>query len=274
MHIIDISSYESHIDWDIVAREVDFVILRASVGMNKDKKYLEFTTAMDQRNIPYHAYHYVKATDIELAKTEASIFAEATSGTKPLFYIIDAEYANIEAKNARPIMEAFEEELRKLKGSRIQVALYIGHHLYEKWNLDYSRYAYIWIPRYGTNSGNPEKLPKYPCDLWQYTDKGHINGIKEDVDLNQLTGSKPLSFFTTKPITLRHTLKKGNRGGNVKELQKILINKGYNIGDYGVDGDFGDATEAAVKEFQRDHELVIDGIVGKKTWEKIYEKLG
>lgn len=271
MYIIDISSYEPTVNWDIVAKEVDFVILRASVGVNRDRKYNEFASQMQQRNIPYHAYHYVKAMSIESTKEEAKVFAEATDGTNPLFYIIDAEYSGIEAKNARFIMEAFENELRRIKGSKIQVALYIGHHLYEKWNLDYSRYAYVWIPRYGTNSGKPEKMPKYPCDLWQYTDKGYINGIKENVDLNQLTGSKPLSFFITKPITLRHTLKKGSKGGNVKELQKMLIKEGYDIGDHGVDGDFGDATESAVKSFQKDHELVIDGIVGKRTWEKIYE---
>ena len=35
---------------------------------------------------------------------------------------------------------------------------------------------------------------------------------------------------------------------------------------YGADGDFGSATEKAVKQFQRDWNLQQDGVVGPKTW--------
>ena len=40
---------------------------------------------------------------------------------------------------------------------------------------------------------------------------------------------------------------------------------GYSVGPCGIDGDFGRATLAAVKAFQSDHGLVVDGIVGSKT---------
>ena len=33
-----------------------------------------------------------------------------------------------------------------------------------------------------------------------------------------------------------------------------------------IDGDYGRGTEAAVKSFQKDHELTADGICGPKTW--------
>ncbi len=41
---------------------------------------------------------------------------------------------------------------------------------------------------------------------------------------------------------------------------------GYDLGKYGTDGKFGKATENAVKAFQRDQELTVDGIVGPATW--------
>lgn len=67
------------------------------------------------------------------------------------------------------------------------------------------------------------------------------------------------------------TLKKGSTGEYVTLLQSKLKNKGYDLGKYGVDGDFGSATLAAVKAFQKDNGLEVDGIVGKKTWEKLME---
>jgi len=49
----------------------------------------------------------------------------------------------------------------------------------------------------------------------------------------------------------------------------MLDRMGYDLGSYGVDGDFGSATEAAVKSFQSDHGLTVDGIVGKNTWAEL-----
>ena len=67
----------------------------------------------------------------------------------------------------------------------------------------------------------------------------------------------------------RPTIRRGSTGAYVKEAQTILYNLGYNIGPYGIDGDFGNATERAVKEFQRDHSLNQDGVVGPLTWDAL-----
>ena len=69
----------------------------------------------------------------------------------------------------------------------------------------------------------------------------------------------------------RPTLRKGNRNAYVKEMQIMLDKLGYNLGICGVDGDYGTATEKAVKEFQRDHGLTQDGICGPKTWAALEE---
>ena len=60
-------------------------------------------------------------------------------------------------------------------------------------------------------------------------------------------------------------LTNGCEGTDVKELQSDLIRLGYDCGRWGADGDFGDATELAVKAFQRDHGLTADGECGPRT---------
>ena len=65
------------------------------------------------------------------------------------------------------------------------------------------------------------------------------------------------------------TLKRGSKGDAVKIIQEKLIARGYSCGASGVDGDFGSATEKAVKAFQKDHNLKVDGIVGAKTYEAL-----
>lgn len=63
----------------------------------------------------------------------------------------------------------------------------------------------------------------------------------------------------------KRTLRNGSYGEDVKTLQTCLIELGYDCGRYGADGEFGDATEIAVKHFQRDNKLEADGIVGRLT---------
>ena len=64
-------------------------------------------------------------------------------------------------------------------------------------------------------------------------------------------------------------LKKGSRNSYVTILQKILVEKGYD--PKGIDGIFGPGCLAAVKQFQKDNGLVVDGCVGPKTWAALYK---
>ena len=64
------------------------------------------------------------------------------------------------------------------------------------------------------------------------------------------------------------TLKKGSSGAAVKELQGLLIAKGYD--PKGVDGQFGPGCDAAVKKFQKDAGLKVNGIVDDPTWIALY----
>ena len=62
------------------------------------------------------------------------------------------------------------------------------------------------------------------------------------------------------------TLRRGSKGDAIRELQTMLDKLGYDLGPCGIDGDFGKATEAAVRSFQSDHRLTVDGIAGPATY--------
>jgi hypothetical protein len=66
--------------------------------------------------------------------------------------------------------------------------------------------------------------------------------------------------------TDRPTLRKGSKGEWVTVLQTKLAMLGYDLGSCGIDGDYGRATVAAVREFQKDVGLSADGICGPLTW--------
>jgi len=63
-------------------------------------------------------------------------------------------------------------------------------------------------------------------------------------------------------------LKLGSKGPDVVKLQRRLNALGYKLV---VDGEFGKMTEAAVKSFQKNHNIAVDGIVGDKTWGALFK---
>ena len=68
------------------------------------------------------------------------------------------------------------------------------------------------------------------------------------------------------PGTVKPTLRRGDAGPYVTLAQTELLQRGYDLGGFGADGKFGAATEKAVRTFQQDWDLTVDGIIGPKTW--------
>ena len=62
-------------------------------------------------------------------------------------------------------------------------------------------------------------------------------------------------------------ISKGAKGNITKTLQGLLICNGY--GTNGFDGIFGNGTDSAVREYQSDNGLYVDGIAGKNTFSKL-----
>ena len=86
-------------------------------------------------------------------------------------------------------------------------------------------------------------------------------------------GSSSRVTATPKPtatpnLTNARYLTIGSSGSDVKRLQKRLIDLGWMSGS--ADGDYGGATEAAVKAFQKKSGIWNDGIAGPDTQTKLY----
>lgn len=278
MKIADISTYQGNINWERARKELDFVIFRSSVGSKQDNKYI--FNAMNC-GIPFGVYHYFKAGTAEEAEKEAKFFYECATqeGLEPLFFCPDIEYETQTSKTTKVVCQTILDTLRFLGAKK--VGLYIGQSRYSYIRDIKDYFDFIWIPRYGKNTGEVDEnyAPKYPCDIWQYTSMGHVDGIPTRVDLNILYGEKDLEWFIHNGLRIEpplkrsifylkgNTLRKNDNNKAVAELQLLLSSFGYLCGRK--DGFFDDNTEKALKAFQKDHGLTADGICGPKTINKI-----
>jgi peptidoglycan hydrolase-like protein with peptidoglycan-binding domain len=109
--------------------------------------------------------------------------------------------------------------------------------------------------------------------IWQYTSTATLNGVS-NVDMNAYQGS--LADFQAQVSSgaqsdANPTLTEGDTGQAVKTLQTRLNVWGATLT---VDGDFGAATLAAVKAFQTQQKLTVDGIVGPQSWSALNQNPG
>lgn len=113
----------------------------------------------------------------------------------------------------------------------------------------------------------------------QFLLKAHGHNLSADGIFGPITQSKVEDFQTQNNLiedgfvgpetwqVLIIQVSQGTNGPEVRAVQTLLKDKfGYTIN---VDGIFGPATAGKVKDFQTANGLVVDGIVGPKTWEKL-----
>lgn len=98
-----------------------------------------------------------------------------------------------------------------------------------------------------------------PQHLWNGLGMGYdLATLKRDVKA-AMRGSSSTSTGSSKPV-----LMVGSRGQDVYKLQSRLKELGYY--PHTIDSVFGAKTKACVMQFQKEHNLVQDGIVGVLTW--------
>ena len=105
---------------------------------------------------------------------------------------------------------------------------------------------------------------KFKDDIFQ----GIGNSIPNIVEAPQSIPTQPQPIPTPQP-TPRNYLKKGDRNDDVKVMQQMLNNCGYNCGT--ADGIFGVNTETQLISFQKANGLVADGIYGNASKSKLEE---
>ena len=102
-------------------------------------------------------------------------------------------------------------------------------------------------------------------------DYGQAIGISDDSKEKE-TGNPGAAVIAEKPavtvVADFYTVKQGCKGGAVRRLQTWLNDLGAVLQ---TDGEFGPATDTAVRSFQQAHGLVVDGIVGRNTWTALAE---
>ena len=114
---------------------------------------------------------------------------------------------------------------------------------------------------------NQKTLMKY--GLFKPLTKGNNTSIYEDwhiQPIETLNIKDKKSIEPSESMNFIETVKLGDKGSAVKYLQSKLVLKGYKLV---VDGDFGNKTLEAVKDFQNKNGMVGDGIVGRMTWNKL-----
>ena len=97
-------------------------------------------------------------------------------------------------------------------------------------------------------------------------------GLCKYYGVTYATGSapEPAPVVKTDECSIKlPVLRKGSQGAPVKALQHLLIGNGCSCGSYGADGDFGAATDTALKAYQKSKGITVDGIAGAETWNKL-----
>ena len=185
---IDVSAWNGKIDWSLAKQDIEFAILRAGFGRltsQKDGQFENNYKGCKGNNITFGVYWYNYATTVEDAKKEAQACIEVLKGKTfdmPVWY--DIEENNVFAtgkENVSKIADTFCQELKKA-GFKVGIYSFYAA-LLSSFTDDVKNKYDIWLANVG-NGGYPLSKTNYGGhkEMWQYSWKGTIKGIKGDVD--------------------------------------------------------------------------------------------
>ena len=281
---IDVSSYQGTINWWAVKQNgIDFAILKViRKDLNSDKKFEENWKNCEAYGMKVQGvYNYSYATTVAKARSDAKRVIAILGNRKPMVWmdVEDAVMKNL-GKNLISIINAYG---KVITDAGLAFGVYTGESFYKTYIKPYGGVSYpMWIARYGKNNGkcDVKYQPQVPNMVgWQYTSKGRVSGIVGNVDMNvwyeDLDAVYGDSTSHSNPYTEPERLLYYNRlammkGNDVKWVQYELVRKGFMSsvnakGKTNIDGYFGKTTSDAVKSFQKNVGIKVDGKIGAVT---------
>ena len=191
---IDVSKYQGTIDWKKVkASGVQFVIIRAGYrgyGTGKlveDVNFKANIKGATAAGLDVGIYFFSQAIDEREAVEEASLSVELVKGYKikyPIFIDTETSGGNgsgradgLTVQQRTAVCKAFCETIQS---AGYKAGIYTSKSWFEK-KLDMSQLGQfrVWLAQW---TDKPTYSGKF--DVWQYTSKGQVDGIKGNVDMN------------------------------------------------------------------------------------------
>jgi lysozyme len=187
---IDVSHYQGEIDWAKLKKDEnpDFVIIRATAGKDgKDKRFDKNWKEAGEQKCLRGAYHYYRPD--ENSTEQANFFIKNVNLNEgDLPPVLDIEkYSRVQSLSS---LKAGLLNWLKIVEEHYDVTpiLYTYNKFYTSTIIHDNRFDKypLWIAWYNIN-GNPDDVSSNWV-FWQFTDKGRVNGIEGDVDLNVFNG--------------------------------------------------------------------------------------
>lgn len=188
---IDVSKYQGNIDWGAVAASgINFAIIRvgyrgsSSGALIQDPNFKKNISGATKAGIKVGLYFFTQAVNEAEAVEEASMAMSLASGYKVTYPIfIDTERAsdgraNGLSKSARTaVVKAFCQTIRN---GGYKAGVYASKSWYaNQLNASALNGYCIWVAQYNSSCTYSGKY-----DMWQYSSKGSVSGIKGNVDMN------------------------------------------------------------------------------------------
>ena len=120
---------------------------------------------------------------------------------------------------------------------------------------------------YGDVTGHYGNLTQQAVKKFQKAKGLTQDGVASTATLNAITSALKNAGVDVGPGTVATTLREGGKGTAVTELQTMLKKLNYYYGS--VTGSFGSLTKQAVRKFQDDNKLTVDGVAGPATINKL-----
>ncbi len=192
---IDVSRYQGTIDWKRVkAAGKSFMFAKASQGSAyRDPTFSTNIQGARAAGLLVGAYHFFTGTSTSTAQAEAAHFVHVmqSAGTMDLPPVMDYENnpSGLSPQQMNAIALTFLQEVERLSGHRPIV--YTGNSFGQNFKGVIGTYD-LWIARYSGGAAPKDTSAWQQWMFWQYSDAGHVDGIKGAVDLNQFNGGADL----------------------------------------------------------------------------------